>query len=324
MSRKRDQKESQKQIKTLKKVLSYIRHYRLYLVLSVLCAAVSVALTLYNPILIGDAVDEIVGKGNVNFAAVLSILEKMAVLILLTGVGQWLMNVCNNKISYNVIRDMRQDAFNRIQILPFQYIDSHPYGEVVSRIIADVDQFSDGLLMGFTQLFTGVITIAGTLLFMLTISPLITVVVIVLTPLSLLVAAFIAGRTYSMFRKQSETRGEQTALIDEMIGNQKIVRAFGYEEEAQDRFDEINGRLQDCSMKATFYSSLTNPCTRFVNSMVYAAVGVFGALQAVRGRISVGQLISFLSYANQYTKPFNEISGVVTELQNALACGCWN
>lgn len=320
MSRKRDQKESQKQIKTLKKVLSYIRHYRLYLVLSVLCAAVSVALTLYNPILIGDAVDEIVGKGNVNFAAVLSILEKMAVLILLTGVVQWLMNVCNNKISYNVIRDMRQDAFNRIQILPFQYIDSHPYGEVVSRIIADVDQFSDGLLMGFTQLFTGVITIAGTLLFMLTISPLITVVVIVLTPLSLLVAAFIAGRTYSMFRKQSETRGEQTALIDEMIGNQKIVRAFGYEEEAQDRFDEINGRLQDCSMKATFYSSLTNPCTRFVNSMVYAAVGVFGALQAVRGRISVGQLISFLSYANQYTKPFNEISGVVTELQNALAC----
>ena len=206
------------------------------------------------------------------------------------------------------------------RILPFQYIDSHPYGEVVSRIIADVDQFSDGLLMGFTQLFTGVITIAGTLLFMLTISPLITVVVIVLTPLSLLVAAFIAGRTYSMFRKQSETRGEQTALIDEMIGNQKIVRAFGYEEEAQDRFDEINGRLQDCSMKATFYSSLTNPCTRFVNSMVYAAVGVFGALQAVRGRISVGQLISFLSYANQYTKPFNEISGVVTELQNALAC----
>ncbi len=320
MSRKRDQKESQKQIKTLKKVLSYIRHYRLYLVLSVLCAAVSVVLTLYNPILIGDAVDEIVGKGNVNFAAVLSILEKMAVLILLTGVVQWLMNVCNNKISYNVIRDMRQDAFNRIQILPFQYIDSHPYGEVVSRIIADVDQFSDGLLMGFTQLFTGVITIAGTLLFMLTISPLITVVVIVLTPLSLLVAAFIAGRTYSMFRKQSETRGEQTALIDEMIGNQKIVRAFGYEEEAQDRFDEINGRLQDCSMKATFYSSLTNPCTRFVNSMVYAAVGVFGALQAVRGRISVGQLISFLSYANQYTKPFNEISGVVTELQNALAC----
>ena len=280
----------------------------------------SVVLTLYNPILIGDAVDEIVGKGNVNFAAVLSILEKMAVLILLTGVVQWLMNVCNNKISYNVIRDMRQDAFNRIQILPFQYIDSHPYGEVVSRIIADVDQFSDGLLMGFTQLFTGVITIAGTLLFMLTISPLITVVVIVLTPLSLLVAAFIAGRTYSMFRKQSETRGEQTALIDEMIGNQKIVRAFGYEEEAQDRFDEINGRLQDCSMKATFYSSLTNPCTRFVNSMVYAAVGVFGALQAVRGRISVGQLISFLSYANQYTKPFNEISGVVTELQNALAC----
>ena len=312
--------KKQTQIRTLKKVLNYIRHYRGYLVLSILCAAISVALTLYNPILIGKAVDVAIGKEKVDFPAILAILEKMAILIVITAAAQWLMNVCNNKISYNVIRDMRQDAFNRIQILPFQYIDSHPYGEVVSRVIADVDQFSDGLLMGFTQLFTGVMTIVGTLLFMFMINPLITAIVILLTPLSLLVASFIASSTYTMFKKQSETRGEQTGLIDEMIGNQKVVRAFGYEQEAQERFDEINERLKDCSLKATFFSSLTNPCTRFVNSLVYAAVGIFGAVQAISGRISVGQLVSFLSYANQYTKPFNEISGVVTELQNALAC----
>ena len=312
--------KKQTQIRTLKKVLNYIRHYRGYLVLSILCAAISVALTLYNPILIGKAVDVAIGKGKVDFPAILDILGKMAILIVITATAQWLMNVCNNKISYNVIRDMRQDAFNRIQILPFQYIDSHPYGEVVSRVIADVDQFSDGLLMGFTQLFTGVMTIVGTLLFMFMINPLITAIVILLTPLSLLVASFIASSTYTMFKKQSETRGEQTGLIDEMIGNQKVVRAFGYEQEAQERFDEINERLKDCSLKATFFSSLTNPCTRFVNSLVYAAVGIFGAVQAISGRISVGQLVSFLSYANQYTKPFNEISGVVTELQNALAC----
>lgn len=312
--------KKQTQIRTLKKVLNYIRHYRGYLVLSILCAAISVALTLYNPILIGKAVDVAIGKEKVDFPAILAILEKMAILIVITAAAQWLMNVCNNKISYNVIRDMRQDAFNRIQILPFQYIDSHPYGEVVSRVIADVDQFSDGLLMGFTQLFTGIMTIIGTLLFMFMINPLITAIVILLTPLSLLVASFIASSTYTMFKKQSETRGEQTGLIDEMIGNQKVVHAFGYEQEAQERFDEINERLKDCSLKATFFSSLTNPCTRFVNSLVYAAVGIFGAVQAISGRISVGQLVSFLSYANQYTKPFNEISGVVTELQNALAC----
>ena len=308
------------QVATVKKVLQYIRHYWIFLLLSVLCAAVSVALTLYSPILIGAAVDQVLGPGQVNFPAVGGILVRMGIVTVIAGAAQWLMNICNNKISYHVIRDMRQDAFRKIQVLPFGYIDSHPYGEVVSRVIADVDQFSDGLLMGFTQLFTGVLTILGTLVFMFSISPLITVAVIVLTPLSFVVAGFIASRTYSMFRKQSETRGEQTALIDEMIGNQKVVRAFGYEEESQQRFDEINDRLRDCSLKATFYSSLTNPCTRFVNSLVYASVGIFGAVTAIGGGISVGQLVSFLSYANQYTKPFNEISGVVTELQNALAC----
>ncbi|MDD3795345.1 MAG: ABC transporter ATP-binding protein [Lachnospiraceae bacterium] len=315
-----DGKKIQSQMDTLKKVLRYIRHYRLFLALSLLCAAVSVVLSLYNPILIGQAVDVITGAGNVAFETVFQILWKMAVLILITAAAQWMMNLCNNKISYHVIRDMRQDAFEKIQLLPFGYIDSHAYGEVVSRVIADADQFADGLLMGFTQLFTGIITILGTLIFMLTISPRITLAVVILTPVSLLVASFIATRTYSMFRQQSVTRGEQTGLIDEMIGNQKVVRAFGYEEEAQKRFDEINDRLEQCSMKATFFSSLTNPCTRFVNSLVYAAVGIFGAHQAIRGSISVGQLVSFLSYANQYTKPFNEISGVVTELQNALAC----
>lgn len=321
MSKKnKNKKDGRKQCDTMKDVLHYIRNYRFFLVLSILCAAVSVALSLYNPILIGNAVDMVLGKGNVNFPAVFQILLKMGILIVITAVAQWLMNLCNNKISYNVIRDMRQDAFAKMQVLPFQYIDSHPYGEVVSRVIADVDQFSDGLLMGFTQLFSGVITIVGTLLFMFMINPATTLVVVVLTPLSLLVASFIASRTYSMFKLQSETRGEQTALIEEMIGNQKVVKAFGYEEESQKKFDEINGRLKECSLQATFFSSLTNPCTRFVNAMVYAAVAIFGAVLAIGGRISVGQLVSFLSYANQYTKPFNEISGVVTELQNALAC----
>lgn len=321
MSKKnKNKKDGRKQCDTMKDVLHYIRNYRFFLVLSILCAAVSVALSLYNPILIGNAVDMVMGKGNVNFPAVFQILLKMGILIVITAVAQWLMNLCNNKISYNVIRDMRQDAFAKMQVLPFQYIDSHPYGEVVSRVIADVDQFSDGLLMGFTQLFSGVITIVGTLLFMFMINPATTLVVVVLTPLSLLVASFIASRTYSMFKLQSETRGEQTALIEEMIGNQKVVKAFGYEEESQKKFDEINGRLKECSLQATFFSSLTNPCTRFVNAMVYAAVAIFGAVLAIGGRISVGQLVSFLSYANQYTKPFNEISGVVTELQNALAC----
>lgn len=308
------------QLQTLRAVLCYIRSYRLFLLFSLLCAGVSVALSLYNPILVGQAVDRAVGTGHVDFEAIVPILIKMGVLTAVTAAAQWLMNVCNNKISYNVIRDMRQDAFRRLQILPFSYIDGHPSGEVVSRVITDVDQFSDGLLMGFTQLFTGVLTIAGTLAFMFAIHPGIAAAVVVLTPVSLLVAAYIASRTYHLFRQQSETRGEQTALIDEMIGNQKIVQAFGYEEESQRRFDEINGRLRECSVKATFFSSLTNPCTRFVNSLVYAAVAILGAALAIGGRISVGQLVSFLSYANQYTKPFNEISGVVTELQNALAC----
>ncbi len=309
-----------KQLQTLKEVLQYIKQYRLFLVCSVLCAGISVALSLYNPILIGEAVDLVVGTGEVDFAGVFQILVKMGTLVGITAAAQWIMNLCNNKISYNVIRDMRQDAFKKIQILPFSYIDSHPYGQVVSKVIADVDQFSDGLLMGFTQLFTGVLTILGTLLFMFFINPVITAVVVVLTPLSLLAASFIASRTYRLFRRQSEARGEQTGIIDEMIGNQKVVKAFAYEEEAQRRFDQVNERLRDCSMKATFYSSLTNPCTRFVNSLVYAAVGIFGAVMAAGGKLSVGQLVSFLSYANQYTKPFNEISGVVTELQNALAC----
>lgn len=320
MSKEKRKKDGKKQWNTLKEVLHYIRSYRVYLILSVLCAGISVALSLYNPILIGNAVDQVLGAGAVNFQAVAQILLKMGVLIGITAAAQWLMNLCNNKISYAVIRDMRQDAFEKIQILPFQYIDSHPYGEVVSRVIADVDQFSDGLLMGFTQLFSGVITIVGTLLFMFAISPYIALAVVVLTPLSLLVASFIASRTYSMFQLQSRTRGEQTALIEEMIGGQKVVKAFGYEKESQKKFDEINTRLRDCSLQATFFSSLTNPCTRFVNALVYAAVAIFGAVMAIGGGISVGRLVSFLSYANQYTKPFNEISGVVTELQNALAC----
>lgn len=308
------------QKETIHKVLRYIRRYWSYLILSLLLAVVTVALTLYIPILTGNAIDHIVGRGQVDYDVILTIAKKIAIAIALTMVAQWVMNVCNNKVTYGVVRDIRADAFGRLQHLPLRYIDSHSYGEVVSRVIADADQFADGLLMGFTQLFTGLITILGTLGFMLSVSVPITVVVVVLTPVSLFVASFIAKRTYQMFRLQSETRGEQTALIEEMIGNQKVVQAFGHEKESMEQFDEINERLRACSLKGTFFSSLTNPCTRFVNSLVYAAVGIFGAVYAVRGGISVGQLSCFLSYANQYTKPFNEISGVVTELQNAIAC----
>lgn len=308
------------QKETIKKVLHYIRRYRFFLIVSLVLALITVVLTLYVPILTGQAVDLIVGKGQVDFAGVYHICVKIGIAILLTMAAQWVMNVANNKITYSVVRDIRTDAFEKIQILPLSYIDSHSYGGIVSRVIADADQFADGLLMGFTQLFTGVITILGTLGFMLSVSVPIALVVVVLTPVSLFVAAFIAKRTYQMFRMQSETRGEQTALIEEMIGNQKVVQAFGQENEVGDRFDEINERLSKYSLQGTFFSSITNPSTRFVNALVYAAVGVFGAFFAIQGGISVGQLSCFLSYANQYTKPFNEISGVVTELQNAIAC----
>ena len=308
------------QKETIKKVLHYIRRYRFFLIASLVLALITVVLTLYVPILTGQAGDLIVGKGQVDFAGVYRICVKIGIAILLTMVAQWVMNVANNKITYSVVRDIRTDAFEKIQVLPLSYIDSHSYGGIVSRVIADADQFADGLLMGFTQLFTGVITILGTLGFMLSVSVPIALVVVVLTPVSLFVAAFIAKRTYQMFRMQSETRGEQTALIEEMIGNQKVVQAFGQEKEVGDRFDEINDRLSKYSLQGTFFSSITNPSTRFVNALVYAAVGVFGAFFAIQGGISVGQLSCFLSYANQYTKPFNEISGVVTELQNAIAC----
>ena len=305
---------------TLKRVLSYIEGYRLYLLASVLLAVLTVALTLYAPILTGDAIDYMIGKGAVDFGSLLQLLMKLGIIIVGTSLFQWLMNLCNNHITYKVVMDVRTEAFDHLHELPLSYIDSHPQGDIVSRLIADVDQFSDGLLMGFTQLFTGVMTILGTLLFMLSVNVGITLVVICITPLSLLMASFIAKRTHSMFMLQSETRGELTGLIDEMVGNQKVVKAFGHEEEAIARFNEINERLQKHSLRAIFYSSITNPSTRFVNSMVYAGVGVAGAFAAIRGALSVGQLSCFLSYANQYTKPFNEISGVVTELQNALAC----
>lgn len=311
---------NENQKSTLRKVLRYIRRYWGYLGASIILAAVTVALTLYLPILIGQAVDRIVGKGAVDFAGIFVILRKMAVIIGLTAVAQWMMNACNNKITYNVIRDIRTEAFEKIEKLPLKYLDAHSYGEIVSRVIADVDQFADGLLMGFTQFFTGIVTIFGTLIFMLTISVRITVAVVVITPISLFVASFIAKKTFSMFKLQSETRGEQTAFIEEMVGNQKVVQAFSHEDEALEEFDEINERLQKYSLRAIFFSSITNPSTRFVNSLVYATVGVVGAFSAIAGGISVGQLSSLLSYANQYTKPFNEISGVITELQNALAC----
>ncbi|MBQ6806033.1 MAG: ABC transporter ATP-binding protein [Lachnospiraceae bacterium] len=309
-----------KQKDTLKKVLRYIRKYWIYLAISILAAAVTVAFTLYLPILTGNAIDLILEKGKVDFAGILAILKEMAVIIMLTAFAQWLMNVCNNKLTYRIVQDVRNEAFHKIEVLPLKYIDGHSYGEIVSRVIADVDQFADGLLMGFTQFFTGVITIIGTLGFMLSINVGITGVVVLITPLSFLVASFIAKKTFTMFKLQSETRGEQTAFIDEMIGNQKIVQAFSYEDEAMEKFDEINGRLQKASLKAIFFSSTTNPSTRFVNNLVYAGVAITGAILSIRGGISVGQLSCFLSYANQYTKPFNEISGVVTELQNALAC----
>ncbi|MDO4291882.1 MAG: ABC transporter ATP-binding protein [Eubacteriales bacterium] len=308
------------QWQTIRKILRYMKPYRHFLLLSIVLAAVSVAATLYLPLLIGNAVDCAVGKGRVDFAGLFAVLGRMAAVILVTALAQWLMNVCNNKLTYQIVRDIRNEAFRKIEILPLKYIDGHPHGEIVSRVIADADQFADGLLMGFTQLFTGVITILGTIGFMLSVNAGITLVVLVVTPVSLFVASFIAKKTFRMFKAQSETRGEQTGLVDEMIGSQKVVQAFGYGKEALERFDEINGRLQKCSLQAIFFSSITNPATRFVNSLVYTGVGIFGALAAINGRLSVGQLTSFLSYANQYTKPFNEISGVVTELQNAIAC----
>lgn len=310
---------------TLKKVLKYVQRHGFFMVLSILFAAITVALTLYTPILIGDAIDFIVGKGQVDFAGIAAILIKTGIIIGITALIQWLMNTINNRITYHVVRDIRNEAFRKIEILPLSYIDAHPYGDIVNRVIADADQFADGLLMGFTQLFTGIVTILGTLFFLFSISWKIAIVVVIVTPLSLFIARFIANRTYRMFRVQSETRGQQTAFIDEMIGNQKVVQAFSHEGEALEEFDRINDRLADCSLKATFYSSLTNPCTRFVNSVVYAGVALAGALIciATAGAVNpftIGQLSACLSYANQYTKPFNEISGVVTELQNALAC----
>ncbi|MBQ7955222.1 MAG: ABC transporter ATP-binding protein [Lachnospiraceae bacterium] len=316
----KEKKMQKGQWETMKKVLKYISKHWFFLLCSIVCAAVTVVLTLYIPILTGDAIDCILEPGKVNFAVLFAILKKMAVMIAGTVVAQWVMTVCNNRIAYHVVRDIRKDAFDRIQILPLKYLDSHPYGEIVSRIIADVDQFSDGLIMGFTQLFTGIITIFGTLIFMFRENVSITLVVVCITPISLFVAAFIARRTYKMFKLQSETRGEQTGLIDEMIGNQKVVQAFGYEDRTLERFDEVNEKLAKYSLNATFFSSLTNPCTRFVNSLVYTGVCVTGALSVIGGGISVGTLTCFLSYANQYTKPFNEISGVFTEFQNALAC----
>ena len=305
---------------TMKRVLKYIRKYTPALVLSLLLAGLTVLLTLYIPILTGNAVDLIIGKGQVDMAGIFAIMKKIAIAMIITAVGQWIMNTCNNYITYHVIRDIRTDAFAKLEILPLKYLDAHAYGDIVSRVIADVDTFADGLLMGFTQLFTGVLTILCTLGFMLVTNVPITLVVVCITPVSFLVAKFIATKTYSMFKEQSETRGEQTSLIEEMIDNQKIVNTFSRGEAVKSKFGEINGRLQKCSLKAIFFSSITNPATRFVNSLVYAGVGVFGALVAIKGGISVGRLSCFLSYANQYTKPFNEISGVVTELQNAFVC----
>lgn len=313
-------KNKKTQMQTMKKVLDYIKKYSVYVVLSLLFAVATVAFTLYIPILTGDAVDLILGEGFVDFEGIYKILIQIIIVMLLTALAQWVMNICNNKITYGVIRDIRDKAFKKLEIVPLKYIDGNSHGDIVSRVIADVDQFADGLLMGFTQLFTGVITIFGTLCFMLTISIKITLVVVVITPVSLFVASFIAKRTYSMFQKQSETRGEQTALIDEMIGNQKVVQAYGQEAEVLEKFDKINNDLEKYSLRAVFFSSITNPATRFVNSLVYTGVGLAGAISAMHGGISVGQLSCFLSYANQYTKPFNEISGVITELQNALAC----
>ena len=315
-----DKQKKKGQAETLREVVRRLGRYRIFLVFSVLLASVSVALTLYIPKLTGNAVDYIVAKENVNFPGVFQVMLQIGACTLITALAQWLMNVCNNKMTYQVVRDIRNEAFRKIEILPLKYIDSHSSGDMVSRVIADVDQFADGLLMGFTQLFTGVATIVGTFGFMLSVNVSITFVVVLITPVSFLVANFIAKRTFAMFRLQSETRGEQTGLIDEMIGNQKVVQAFGRGKDVTERFDEINERLRDASLRATFFSSITNPATRFVNSLVYTGVGIAGAFAVVNGSLSVGQLSSFLSYANQYTKPFNEISGVVTEFQNAVAC----
>ena len=320
MSTDKTKKKSASQKGTVVKVLKRIKKYWLYLAISIVMAAVTVASTLYVPILVGRVVDNIIGPQNVLFDNILTILTQMGIVIAITAVSQWVMNICNNKITYHVTRDIRDEAIEKIEKLPLSYIDAHSYGEIVSRVIADVDQFADGLLMGFTQFFSGVLTIFGTLAFMLSINVLITLIVVVITPLSFFVASFIAKHTYSMFKLQSEARGEQTALIDEMIGGQKVVQAYAHEVEALEKFDEINEKLQKYSLKAIFFSSITNPATRFVNSIVYAGVAVGGAVSAINGGITVGQLSSFLSYANQYTKPFNEISGVVTELQNAIAC----
>ncbi len=304
----------------LKRVLKYIKKYNFLVALSFICAAISVASTLYAPILTGKAIDLIIEPGKVDFDGIKDIIFKFIIVVAITVVSQWLMNIINNHITYSVVKDIRIEAFNHLSDLPLAYIDSHQHGDIVSRIVADIDQFADGLLMGFTQLFSGVVTILGTLGFMLYINVPIAVVVVVLTPVSLFVASFIAKRTYKLFRSQSETRGSLTSLVDEMVGQQKIVQAFGYEDDALDRFEVINDKLEKDSMNATFYSSITNPATRFVNSLVYTAVGIIGALLAISGRISIGQLTCFLSYANQYTKPFNEISNVITEIQNAIAC----
>ena len=314
------EKKQKSQAVTLKEVICRLGRYRIFLVFSILLATVSVALTLYIPKLTGHAVDYVIGKGKVNFSGVIQVMIQIGVCTLITALAQWLMNVCNNKMTYQMVQDIRNEAFDKIEQLPLKYIDGHPYGEVVSRVIADIDQFSDGLLMGFTQLFTGIATIVGTFCFMLSVNVSITFVVVLITPVSFFVANFIAKRTFRMFRLQSEIRGEQTGLIDEMIGNQKVVQAFGRGEDVTECFDEVNKRLQEASLRATFFSSITNPATRFVNSLVYTGVGITGAFAVVRGAMSVGQLSSFLSYANQYTKPFNEISGVVTEFQNAIAC----
>ena len=305
---------------TLKKVLGRIARYRLNAVLSILLSAVYVGLSLYVPILAGRAIDSIIAPGSVDYAQIMLELTKIAVVAAIAALAQWLMNIINNSMTYNVVKDMRTEAFDRLMKLPLSYIDAHPYGETVSRIIADVDQFADGLLLGFSQLFTGILTIIGTLVFMLSVNAPITLAVVILTPLSLFVARFIARRTHSMFARQGEDRAEQTAFVEEMIGNQKVVQAFAHEQANEERFDEINKRLSESSLQAIFYSSITNPATRFINSLVYAAVGLTGAFAAVAGSITVGGLSAFLSYANQYTKPFNEISGVITEFQNALVC----
>ena len=308
------------QRETIRKVLKHIRKYWFMVALSLILAALTVVSTLYIPILTGNAVDLLLGPGQVDMGAILSIMKQIAVVMVLTAVAQWVMNTCNNYITYHVVKDIREDAFRELQILPLKYLDAHAYGDVVSRVIADVDTFADGLLMGFTQLFTGVLTILGTLGFMLLTNIPITLVVVCITPVSFLVARFIAKKTHTMFKEQSETRGEQTSLIEEIIDNQKIVKIFSREKAVKEQFAEINGRLEKCSLKAIFFSSITNPATRFVNSLVYAGVGICGAFFAIRGGISVGRLSIFLSYANQYTKPFNEISGVITELQNAIVC----